>query len=151
MFFLCLVFNQVAREAVLKFKPEMNITAHHANVKNPEFNVVLNGLDNVDARRHVNRLCLAAGVPLIESGSTGYLGQVRFSHKLTRFVICTFYIIIRGVVISFSSESIATGIGEYFMKSCWAIFRYEVQNTVLFFISLNAPNFPFTVHIVVCG
>jgi ubiquitin-like 1-activating enzyme E1 B len=68
----------------------MNITAHHANVKNPEFNVdffkqfnvVLNGLDNVDARRHVNRLCLAAGVPLVESGSTGYLGQVCFLHKL---------------------------------------------------------------------
>ena len=82
-------FDQVAREAVLKFKPEMNITAHHANVKNPEFNVdffkqfnvVLNGLDNVDARRHVNRLCLAAGVPLVESGSTGYLGQVCFFLK----------------------------------------------------------------------
>lgn len=75
---------KVAREAVLKFKPNINIVAHHANVKNPEFNVeffkqfnvVLNGLDNVDARRHVNRLCLAAGVPLVESGSTGYLGQV---------------------------------------------------------------------------
>jgi molybdopterin/thiamine biosynthesis adenylyltransferase len=88
--FNVLFFYQVAREAVLKFKPEMNITAHHANVKNPEFNVdffkqfnvVLNGLDNVDARRHVNRLCLAAGVPLVESGSTGYLGQVCFLHKL---------------------------------------------------------------------
>jgi len=39
------------------------------------FAIVLNGLDNVEARRHVNRLCLAAGVPLIESGTTGYLGQ----------------------------------------------------------------------------
>lgn len=75
---------KVAREAVLKFKPDMSIEAHHANVKSSEFdveffkqfNVVLNGLDNVDARRHVNRLCLAAGVPLVESGSTGYLGQV---------------------------------------------------------------------------
>jgi ubiquitin-like 1-activating enzyme E1 B len=26
-------------------------------------------------RRHVNRLCLAAGVPLVESGTAGYLGQ----------------------------------------------------------------------------
>lgn len=74
----------VAREAVLKFRPDMKIAAHHANVKDPEFgvdffkqfNVVLNGLDNLDARRHVNRLCLAAGVPLVESGTTGYLGQV---------------------------------------------------------------------------
>jgi len=36
----------------------------------------LNALDNVDARRHVNRLCLAANVPLFDSGTTGYLGQV---------------------------------------------------------------------------
>lgn len=75
---------KVARDAVLKFRPHIKITAYHANVKSPdfnvdffkEFNVVLNGLDNVDARRHVNRLCLAAGVPLIESGTTGFLGQV---------------------------------------------------------------------------
>lgn len=40
------------------------------------FALVLNGLDNVEARRHVNRLCLSAGVPLIESGTEGYLGQV---------------------------------------------------------------------------
>lgn len=44
-----------------------------------QFNVVLNGLDNLDARRHVNRLCLASGVPLVESGTTGFLGQVRIS------------------------------------------------------------------------
>ncbi|KAL3843428.1 hypothetical protein ACJIZ3_000831 [Penstemon smallii] len=75
---------KVARDAVLKFRPDISITPYHANVKDPEFNVdffkqfnvILNGLDNLDARRHVNRLCLAAGVPLIESGTTGFLGQV---------------------------------------------------------------------------
>lgn len=36
----------------------------------------MNGLDNLEARRHVNRLCLAAETPLIESGTAGYLGQV---------------------------------------------------------------------------
>lgn len=41
-----------------------------------KFSLVLNGLDNVEARRHVNRLCLSAGIPLIESGTEGYLGQV---------------------------------------------------------------------------
>ncbi|KAI5683820.1 hypothetical protein M9H77_05048 [Catharanthus roseus] len=75
---------KVARDAVLKFRPDISITPYHANVKDPDFNldffkqfsVVLNGLDNLDARRHVNRLCLAASVPLVESGTTGFLGQV---------------------------------------------------------------------------
>ncbi|KAK4742293.1 hypothetical protein SAY87_000294 [Trapa incisa] len=75
---------KVARDAVLRFRPNINITPHHDNVKDPHFNVdffkqfsvVLNGLDNLDARRHVNRLCLAAEVPLVESGTTGFLGQV---------------------------------------------------------------------------
>ncbi|KMZ67300.1 hypothetical protein ZOSMA_26G00490 [Zostera marina] len=75
---------KVARDAVLKFRPHINITSYHSDVKDVEFNidffkkfnVVLNGLDNLDARRHVNRLCLAAEVPLVESGTTGFLGQV---------------------------------------------------------------------------
>ncbi|KAL4555602.1 hypothetical protein LXL04_038226 [Taraxacum kok-saghyz] len=75
---------KVARDAVLRFRPQISITPYHANVKDPDFNVdffkqfnvILNGLDNLDARRHVNRLCLAAGVPLVESGTTGFLGQV---------------------------------------------------------------------------
>ncbi|XP_057503536.1 SUMO-activating enzyme subunit 2-like isoform X2 [Actinidia eriantha] len=75
---------KVARDTVLKFRPHIGLTSYHANVKDPDFNVdffkqfnvVLNGLDNLDARRHVNRLCLASDVPLIESGTTGFLGQV---------------------------------------------------------------------------
>ncbi len=76
--------SAVARESVLNFNPDVNIVAHHGNVKSDEFDVdffkrfdiALNCLDNVSARRHVNRLCLATGVPLVECGSTGYLGQV---------------------------------------------------------------------------
>ncbi|CAB9497029.1 activating enzyme subunit 2 [Seminavis robusta] len=64
--------------------------AHHGNVcDNTKFNVhfvkkfdlVLNALDNVTARRRVNRLCLAASVPLVEAGTTGYLGQVNVMDK----------------------------------------------------------------------
>ena len=31
----------------------------------------------IDARRHVNKMCMAVQVPLVESGTAGYLGQVQ--------------------------------------------------------------------------
>lgn len=76
--------STVAASSAMGFNPDADIKAYHQNIKEPEFNVsffskytlVLNALDNVDARRHVNRMCLAADVPLIESGTTGYIGQV---------------------------------------------------------------------------
>lgn len=45
------------------------------------FSIVLNALDNIAARRRVNRLCLASGVPLVEAGTAGYLGQVTVIDK----------------------------------------------------------------------
>ncbi|OQS06684.1 ubiquitin-activating enzyme (E1) [Thraustotheca clavata] len=79
----------VAREVALQFNPKAKITAYHENIKTSRYSIeyieqfvlVLNALDNVDARKHVNRLCLAANVPLIESGTTGYLGQVSVIKK----------------------------------------------------------------------
>lgn len=69
----------------------MKLVAHHANIKDPEFNIdwfqsfdiVFNALDNLDARRHVNKMCLAADVPLIESGTTGFNGQVQIIKKVS--------------------------------------------------------------------
>lgn len=46
------------------------------------FNIVFNALDNLAARRHVNRMCLAANVPLVESGTTGFNGQVQVIEKV---------------------------------------------------------------------
>lgn len=72
-----------------KFDPRVKLIAHHANIKDAqytvqwfsEFDLVFNALDNLDARRHVNRMCLAADVPLIESGTTGFNGNVQVIKK----------------------------------------------------------------------
>lgn len=54
------------------------------------FTVVLNALDNRAARNHVNRMCLAADIPLIESGTAGYEGQVELIKKgLSQCYECT--------------------------------------------------------------
>ena len=45
------------------------------------FELVLNALDNVKARNHVNRLCIAADIPLVESGTAGYMGEVSLIKK----------------------------------------------------------------------
>jgi ubiquitin-like 1-activating enzyme E1 B len=78
----CCVFT--AAVSLQGFAPDAEITALQENVMEARFdvafiksfNLVLNGLDNDEARRHVNRLCLAAKVPLVESGTAGYKGQV---------------------------------------------------------------------------
>lgn len=68
----------------------MKIEPHHANINDSQFNlsffqgfdIVFNALDNLAARRHVNKMCLAADVPLIESGTTGFNGQVQVIKKV---------------------------------------------------------------------
>lgn len=76
----------------------MKIVAHHANIKDSEFtvqwfkgfNLVFNALDNLEARRHVNKMCLTADTPLIESGTTGFNGQVQVIKKgVTACYDCT--------------------------------------------------------------
>lgn len=46
------------------------------------------------ARNHVNRMCLAADIPLIESGTAGYLGQVTVIKKVDLFSPVTLLVII---------------------------------------------------------
>ncbi|OQD90499.1 hypothetical protein PENANT_c001G02183 [Penicillium antarcticum] len=79
----------VAKEVAQKFRPDVKLEAYHANIMDKEFSidwfesftVIFNALDNLAARRYVNRMCLAAGVPLIESGTTGFNGQVQVIRK----------------------------------------------------------------------
>lgn len=80
--------STVASEAVKRFNANVNIDAHLGNIRTEEFGVnffdkfdlVINALDNFKARQHVNRLCLAAKIPLIEGGSTGWDGQAQVIH-----------------------------------------------------------------------
>ncbi|KAK5133712.1 hypothetical protein LTR08_007466 [Meristemomyces frigidus] len=79
----------VAKETASQFNPSVNIDAHHASIFDSQygvaffedFDLVFNALDNLAARRHVNKMCLAANVPLIESGTTGFNGQVQAIKK----------------------------------------------------------------------
>uniref|UniRef100_A0A1L8DST4 SUMO-activating enzyme subunit n=1 Tax=Nyssomyia neivai TaxID=330878 RepID=A0A1L8DST4_9DIPT len=80
---------QVAKDSALSFNPDTNIIAHHDSITDTKFgvtyfqgfDVVLNALDNRVARNHVNRMCLTAKVPLIETGTSGYNGQVELIQK----------------------------------------------------------------------
>ncbi|KAK6426906.1 E1 ubiquitin-activating protein uba2 [Oleoguttula sp. CCFEE 5521] len=79
----------VAKETALQFNSAVNIDAQHASIFDPlytvaffrSFDIVFNALDNLAARRHVNRMCLAANVPLTESGTTGFNGQAQAIQK----------------------------------------------------------------------
>ncbi|KAJ5479853.1 Molybdenum cofactor biosynthesisMoeB [Penicillium desertorum] len=79
----------VAKEVAQKFRSDAKLEAYHANIMDDQFNVswfesfnvVFNALDNIAARRHVNKMCLTANVPLIESGTTGFNGQVQVIQK----------------------------------------------------------------------
>ncbi|KAK3851797.1 hypothetical protein Pcinc_041577 [Petrolisthes cinctipes] len=80
---------EVAKESALRFNPRASITAHHDSIIKStygmsfyqKFDLVMNALDNRSARNHVNRMCLAADIPLVESGTAGYLGQVTVIKK----------------------------------------------------------------------
>ncbi|KAF8185021.1 hypothetical protein K438DRAFT_1723883 [Mycena galopus ATCC 62051] len=75
----------VAAQTAAPFNPNVQITPIYGNIKEPQydlewfqqFDIVLNALDNLDARRHVNKMCMATQIPLVESGTAGYLGQVQ--------------------------------------------------------------------------
>jgi ubiquitin-like 1-activating enzyme E1 B len=75
---------EVASAAVKTMTPGIDITFDHGSITSEKYGVdffkgfifVFNALDNKAARAHVNRLCLAADVPLFESGSAGYKGNV---------------------------------------------------------------------------
>ena len=76
---------EIACQVARQFNPAASLRAYQGNVIDEQFGpsfvsqfaVIFSALDNVKARRHVNRLALATGVPLIESGTMGFQGQVQ--------------------------------------------------------------------------
>ena len=88
---------QVAAAFINERCPWMNVTAHHCMIqdKDPsfyaEFNVILSGLDNVEARRWLNSTVVGlvevdedgdpidpeSIVPIIDGGTEGFAGQTR--------------------------------------------------------------------------
>ena len=80
-----LVAKQVLLDQFQDSIPSLQIEAHFGSIFDADlcsfdffagFKVVFSALDKVEARRHLNRMCLAVAVPIVESGSAGYLGQV---------------------------------------------------------------------------
>ena len=80
--------SAVVKEKLNNYCPGMNITSHNQRVeKNNEkiFNsnfwqnkdIIINALDNVEARRHVDDKCVIFKKPLFESGTLGVKGNVQ--------------------------------------------------------------------------
>lgn len=87
---------KVAAQFINERCPWMNVTAHHGNIQDKDpsfyasFNVILSGLDNVEARRWLNATVCglvevdedgdpdpSTIVPIIDGGTEGFSGQAR--------------------------------------------------------------------------
>lgn len=76
---------EIARKDYASSSEGLNLNWIHKSITLSEFDVdfykqyslVINALDNRAARSHVNRMCLNAEVPLLESGTAGYTGQMK--------------------------------------------------------------------------
>lgn len=76
---------EIAKREYTPTQDGLNLKAIHKSITLSEFDVdffrqysfVINALDNRAARSHVNRMCLAAEIPLLESGTAGYTGQLK--------------------------------------------------------------------------
>ncbi|OTF70478.1 SUMO-activating enzyme subunit 2-like protein [Euroglyphus maynei] len=93
-----IAIERFAHRDPLTNRPLSIITPIHDSILNlkydrqfyQQFTFIINALDNNATRVHVNRLCLAADRPLIESGSARYCGNVTLiKGGITRCFECT--------------------------------------------------------------
>lgn len=87
----------IAKKEYAFSSESLNLKAIHKSIMLSEFDVdfykqysmVINALDNRAARSHVNRMCLSAQIPLLESGTAGYTGQSKLiKNSLTACYEC---------------------------------------------------------------
>lgn len=76
----------VACDVASQFNPDVHLIPYVGNIiTDPQFSpkwfrsfdIAFNALDNAEARRHVNKMCVSVNVPLIDCGSAGFAGQVQ--------------------------------------------------------------------------
>jgi ubiquitin-activating enzyme E1 len=76
---------QVAKEMIRGINPNMNITTYEHKLSNENTlltetvfrnkDIVINCLDNIEARRYVDKICFEKTLPLFESGTMGMKGN----------------------------------------------------------------------------
>jgi len=91
----------MAKESIAKMtgKRDLHLDAIVGNIKDiakfsfeffGKFDLVLNALDNIEARSYINRICFRKNLPLINSGTEGFLGSVFcFKGKQTACFDCS--------------------------------------------------------------
>jgi ubiquitin-like 1-activating enzyme E1 B len=78
--------SEMARQSILKHRkdPMLEIEAFVGNIKDKskfdldffkKHDIILNALDNIDARTYINKICIQNDIPLVNSGTEGFLGN----------------------------------------------------------------------------
>uniref|UniRef100_A0A0N5C4G3 SUMO-activating enzyme subunit n=2 Tax=Strongyloides papillosus TaxID=174720 RepID=A0A0N5C4G3_STREA len=75
----------VATKAILRKFPSIKIEYYYDSIMSEKYGfqffkkyaVIFNALDNFAARNFVNRMCIAGEIPLVDAGTSGYIGSCR--------------------------------------------------------------------------
>jgi ubiquitin-like 1-activating enzyme E1 B len=91
--------SEMARDTLMRLRKELCIKSYVGNIKDTSkfsydffktFDVILNALDNIEARTYINKICQDLDLKLVNSGTEGYLGTVGCHIKnLTECYNCT--------------------------------------------------------------
>lgn len=77
--------SEMAKQSIEKTRNDLNLKSYVGNIKNllmfdheffKQFDLILNALDNIDARTYINKICNDFNIALVNSGTEGFLGTV---------------------------------------------------------------------------